>query len=160
MPLTRSTVIASLAGLALGVVLTSAWFLAPDFMPLAQVPESILATTTPAALSNASGAIAVSDQAAGDAVLVDSVTVPPPGVWVAVRETGIGDTLGNVLGAARVHGPISNLSIALLRSTESGRVYAVELYRADVAGDFDPNNDSVYVDFDTGQPVVALFTAK
>ena len=98
----------------------------------------------------------MSDQAAGSAVIVDSVTVPPPGVWVAVRETG-GDTLGNVLGAMRVGGPRMNVSVPLLRATEPGHTYAVQLYRDDNNGLFDPTLNSVYVDFTTDARVVVYF---
>ncbi len=83
--------------------------------------------------------------------------VPPPGVWVAVRETS-GRDLGNVLGATRVVGPHSNIEVSLLRPTEPNRTYAVELYRDDNNGAFDPAVNSVYVDFDTGARVVAYFT--
>ena len=85
------------------------------------------------------------------------MTVPPPGVWVAVREVQGGD-LGNVLGAARASGPRSNLSVPLLRATEPGHSYAVELYRDDNGGAFDPSVNSVYVDFTTGARVVEYFT--
>lgn len=90
---------------------------------------------------------------------MESVTVPPPGVWVAVREVQ-GNDLGNVLGAARAAGPRSNLSVPLLRATKAGRQYAVELYRDDNGGSFDPAANSVYVDFDTGARAVAYFTTN
>jgi hypothetical protein len=112
-------------------------------------------STLPAA--TLSGAISVQNQSPGESVAIESVTVPPPGVWVAVREVQ-GTDLGNVLGAARVGGPRSNFSVSLLRATEPGHTYAVELYRDDGSGNFDLANDSVYVDFDTGQRVVAYFT--
>jgi len=87
----------------------------------------------------------------------ESVTVPPPGVWIAVRETN-GRDLGNILGAARVVGPHSLVVIPLLRATEPSRLYAIQLYRDDNEGAFDPSNNSVYVDFDTGTRVIAYFT--
>ncbi len=90
-------------------------------------------------------------------MLVDSVTVPPPGVWVTVQETH-GDSLGNVLGATRVHGPLSNVVVSLLRNTEPNRTYAVVLYRSDGDGGlFNLKTDSVYVDFDSGKRVVVPF---
>lgn len=152
-------------GIALGAALASAWFLGAS-IPLPPQGSPPVATTTPAARFPESGAVSVSDQPAGRTVLIQSVTVPPPGVWIAVRDTDSssgqagGDGLGNVLGALRVHGPLSNVSVPLLRPTEPGRVYAVELYRDDGDGNFDPTNDSVYVDFDTGVRVVALFTTQ
>lgn len=87
---------------------------------------------------------------------IESVTVPPPGVWVAVREVN-GTDLGNVLGAERVVGPHGNITVSLLRPTEPNRSYAVQLYRDDNSGNFDPAINSVYVDFDTGARVVAFF---
>ena len=106
-----------------------------------------------------SGTVSVVDQLAGDSVIVESVTVPPPGVWVAVREI-IGDDLGNVLGAARVSAPGTNVSISLLRVTEPGQRYAIQLYRDNGDNSFDLSADSVYVDVDTGERVVAFFTTN
>ena len=142
-------------GVMFGALLTGAWFFG-DSAPLAlfQSPPHI-ATSTPDSLQK-SGAISVADQPAGDSVVVESVTVPPPGVWIAVREVNAGE-LGNVLGAVRAGGPRTALEIPLLRTTEPGRTYAVELYRDDNNGAFDPAANSVYVDFDTGARVVAYF---
>jgi hypothetical protein len=83
--------------------------------------------------------------------------VPPPGVWVAIREVS-GRDLGNVLGAVRVVGPHTSVVVPLLRATEPNRSYAVQLYRDDGDGAFDPSINSVYVDFDTGARVVEYFT--
>lgn len=144
------------AGIVLGALLASAWFLGGVGFPASSTSYSSSATTTLPAAS-ASGAVSVQNQPPGEGVTVESVTVPPPGVWVAVREVN-GTDLGNVLGAARVGGPRSNFTVPLLRATEPGHTYAVELYREDGSGSFDVANDSVYVDFDTGQRVVAYFT--
>ena len=104
-------------------------------------------------------AVSIADQSAGETVLVESVTVPPPGVWVAVREV-TGGELGNVLGAARVGGPLSQVSIPLLRATLPGRSYAIQLYRDDNDGVFDPGKNSVYIDFDSGAPVITHFSTN
>jgi hypothetical protein len=121
-------------------------------------PLPVLPTTgTFADEGNESGAVSVVDQAPGSDVFIESVTVPPPGVWVAVREVN-GRELGNVLGAERISGPQSSFSVSLLRSTEPMRSYAVQLYRNDNNGAYDPAANSVYVDFDTGKRVVAYFT--
>ena len=141
------------AGLALGIVLASAWFIGERALPASPAPVPLsLAASAPA-----SGAVSVADQKAGMTVAVESVTVPPPGVWVAVREVNGGD-LGNVLGAVLVGGPRSAVSVPLLRATEPGRRYAVELYRNDGNRTFDLAVLSVYVDFDTGEPVIDYFT--
>lgn len=142
------------AGIMLGALLAGAWFLGA---PSAFTPSSSeLATGTERSLQG-SNAISVADQASGDTVVVESVTVPPPGVWIAVREVN-GNDLGNVLGAARTGGPRTQVSIPLLRATESGRAYAIELYRDDGSGAFDPATFSVYVDFETGARAVAYFS--
>ena len=144
------------AGVMLGVVLTGAWFFGEDISSLQLMSSSLLATSTESSLEE-SGVVSVSDQPSGTIVTVESVTVPPPGVWVAVREIN-GADLGNVLGAARVVGPHDNITVSLLRPTEPKRSYAVELYRDDNNGEFDPSMNSVYVDFDTGARVVSYFT--
>lgn len=143
------------AGFMLGALFVGAWFVGgnPSFM---QFPSSYPAAITTIPTPEKSGAVSVVDQPSGDSVIVESITVPPPGVWVAIREV-VGDELGNVLGAARIDGPRSAVSISLLRATEPNRSYAVELYRDDNAEAFDPSINSVYVDFDTGARVVVYF---
>ena len=145
-----------IVGTMFGVLITGAWFFG-GVSPFVPVSSSMPFATSTTASAQKSGSVSVSNQSSGDTVVVESVTVPPPGVWVAVREVNAGD-LGNVLGAARVNGPRSNIEIPLLRSTESGRPYAVQLYRDDGNGIFDVAVNSVYVDFDTGARVVAYFT--
>ena len=148
-------------GIVIGALLASAWFLgggsAFTLVPAPfPAPSAGLATSTLPGTPS-SGAVAVASQPAGSSVVVESVTVPPPGVWVAVRDVNGGD-LGNVLGAALVGGPRTDVAVPLLRATEPGRRYAVELYRDDGNGAFDLSADSVYVDFDTGERVVAYFS--
>ena len=144
------------AGVMFGVLLAGAWFFGRSFPLESFDPFARVATTTPEFMLK-SGAVSVANQPAGDVVAVESVTVPPPGVWVAVRDVYAGD-LGNVLGALRVGGPRAAISVPLLRATEPGRTYAVQLYRDDNNGAFDPAVNSVYVDFDTGVRVVTYFT--
>jgi hypothetical protein len=140
-------------GVMMGTLLTGAWLLHDIDLP--KLPTARTSATITSAPE--SGAISVTTQPSGTEVTVESVTVPPPGVWVAVRDVTEGD-LGNVLGAARVDGPRSNISIPLLRATEPNLTYAIELYRDDGGNDFDLASDSVYVDFTTGAPVIAHFT--
>ena len=144
------------AGFMLGAIVMGAWWFRGDFpvtdAPVAQSSHGLLTST-----SSQSGAVSVANQPAGLSVVVESVTVPPPGVWVAVREV-IGNDLGNVLGATRVIGPRSGVTIPLLRATEPNASYAIELYRDDGDDTFDLSGDSVYVDFATGLPVIAYFT--
>ena len=143
------------AGVMSGALLTAAWFFNGSIFltPFSSSTQSALEKQIPE-----SGAISVANQSAGMEVIVESVTVPPPGVWVAVREV-IGNNLGNVLGATRVTSPRSNLPISLLRATEPSLSYAVQLYRANGDGVFDLTTDSVYIDFTTGMPVIEHFTA-
>ncbi len=151
------------AGFVFGAVLVGAWFFGGSVSPAAPLRSTPSATTTANTANNTevsasgSGAVSVADQSAGSSVTVESVTVPPPGVWVAIQETSDG-TLGNVLGATRVHGPRSNVTVNLLRNTAPDRAYAVVLYRdGGDGGVFNLKVDSVYVDFDSGAPVVAPF---
>lgn len=142
------------AGFMLGALFAGAWFLSEDRQP--PLLQSTLSIDGEQPLPE-SGAISVANQPAGLVVNVETVTVPPPGVWAAVRES-LGNNLGNVLGAVRVPGPKSAVSIPLLRATEPNLVYVVELYRDDGDGAFDLATDSVYVDFATGAPAIARFT--
>lgn len=142
-------------GIVLGVALVGAWFLGGSVITL-PVSSERAATSTDALTVPTSGAVSVAAQPAGDTVVVESVTVPPSGVWVAVREVRGGE-LGNVLGAERASGSQSNFTVHLLRATEPDRPYAVELYRDDAGGVFDIAKVSAYVDFDTGARVVAHF---
>jgi hypothetical protein len=107
-----------------------------------------------------SGNISVADQAAGTSTVVAWVAVPPPGVWVAVEDLREDGTLGNVLGAERVGGPRSDVVVPLLRATIPGVRYAVVLYRDDGDDVFELGADSVYVDFDTGEPAEAAFRTR
>lgn len=161
----RFSFVTFVVGVIIGLAVALWWSSggAPGDLPLApfSFPDSIQKATTTPAVHPKSESVSVEDQAAGDSVLVDSVTVPPPGVWIAVREvvgaSGGSDALGNILGAARVGGPRTNISVPLLRATTPGETYAALLYRDDGDGKFDPSTDSVYVDFDTGLPAISYF---
>ncbi len=144
-------------GLVIGIALTSAWFFGGVKIQTADEPVLNQISTSAPFQSSTSGAVAVNNQSAGDSVLVESVTVPPTGVWVAVREIRTNHSLGNVLGAARASSPHSNLIVPLLRATAPNRTYAIELYRDGGSDQFDLSKDSVYVDFDTGSRVIVYF---
>jgi len=147
------------SGVICGALLAGAWFFninSDNFQLLTTQPSSVNTSTNTEFESQKSGALPVANQPSGDTVIIESITVPPPGVWVAVREM-VGIHLGNVLGATRIDGPRSTISISLLRATEPNRSYAVELYRNDNNDNFDPSINSVYVDFDTGAPVIVYF---
>ena len=142
------------AGVVIGILLFGAWMIQGAIV----VPTKATDTAnTPSSVYTQSDTVTVSNQSAGESVLVDTVTVPPPGVWVAVREVTLEGELGNVLGAARVRTPSSDVTVPLLRGTLPGQSYAIVLYRADNGDEFDLNKNSLYVDFDTGQRVVVPF---
>jgi len=145
-----------IVGVILGVLLMSIQFYR-GFTIGSEPPASLFTATSTAPMLKEGGSISVINQSAGSTVAVESVTVPSPGVWVAVREI-IDNDLGNVLGAIRINGPTSNITIPLLRATEPGRTYAVQLYRDDTGQAFDATINSAYVDFDTGARAVAYFT--
>lgn len=149
------------AGTMLGMLVSAVWFAGDisDYLPASASFSASTSTPDRADAMQSSKAISVRAQAAGNTVLVDSVTVPPPGVWVAVREVN-GSDLGNVLGAARIGNSRTEIIVPLLRATESDRVYAVQLYRNDANSEFDPATSSVYIDFDSGMRVVAYFSTN
>lgn len=140
----------------LGILAAGVWAIRDEFpLPVAQQLSAEVQDAADAEIE--SGAITVYDQPAGTSVIIESLTVPPPGVWIAVRdvtETG----LGNVLGAVRVTGPRTNITVPLLRKTESNRFYVAQLYRDDGGNTFDLASDSVYIDFATGAPVITRFS--
>lgn len=144
------------AGVMFGALFAGAWFIGgtPAFIPIQSALS--LATSTESAREK-SDAISVADQPFGVTVVVESVTVPASSIWVAVRETN-GNRLGNILGAARIKSPRSQVTVSLLRATEPDRTYVVQLYRDDGNDIFNPAVNSVYVDFDTGVRVVSYFT--
>ncbi|MHB1163444.1 MAG: DUF7282 domain-containing protein [Minisyncoccota bacterium] len=151
-------------GFMLGAILVGAWFLGGNLstgtLPATAPSLTTNVTSASEVTPSPNGALAVADQPAGSSVTVESVTVPPPGVWIAVQETENG-ALGNVLGATRVHGPLSGVVVNLLRNTEPGQTYAVVLYRdGGDGGVFDLKIDSVYVDLDSGKRVLALFRTE
>jgi len=145
-----------IAGMMLGALLVGAYFLGSDSASLLASTASFTATSTELS-AKGSDAISVVDQPAGDTVMIESIAVPLPRVWVAVREVQ-GNDLGNVLGATRVNGSRNSVSISLLRATTPNHSYAIELYRDDGNDVFDLTTNSVYVDFDTGAPVISYFT--
>lgn len=153
--------ISFIAGVMLGMLVSAAWFAGDlaDYLPASASFGASTSTPDGVDARQSSEAISVRAQPAGDTVFVDSVVVPPPGVWVAVREV-YGRDLGNVLGAVRIGSSRTEIVVPLLRATEPDRAYAIQLYRNDASSAFDPTTSSVYVDFDTGMRVVAYFSTN
>lgn len=145
-------------GIIGGVLIGAVLFATKDapLLPSIQTPPVTESTSTVPKTMPKSGALSVVDQPSGSDVLIESVTVPAPGVWIAIREMN-GDDLGNVLGAARVKGPASSVIVHLLRDTAPERKYTAMLYRADNGDVFDPAVNSVYVDYESGARVTESF---
>lgn len=152
--------LAGAIGFVLGVAVVGAW----DFESRLEersgaLPAPVATSTQSSATSSAAvasdGLLKVSDQAAGQSALLTEVSVKA-NVWAAVVEVK-GGSLGNVLGARYVAAPATNVEIPLLRPTSSGSTYAVVLYRDNGDREFSLASDSLYVDFATGDRVVALF---
>lgn len=148
----RHEVLWGIIGFILGIVAASLWFMETHFEEMRDLPA-----TSPVAPQEdaANGVISVEDQSAGNSVVVDSVHVTVP-VWVAVAEMRE-DTVMNILGAVPIPGPTDGVHVPLLRSTLPGGTYAIVLYRDDGDGQFDLHKDSVYIDWDSGERVVAPF---
>lgn len=81
-------------------------------------------------IPEATTSITVADQAAGAQVTVARVTLPVDG-WIVVHEE-INGVIGNALGAARRDaGSATNITIPLLRDTNTGMRYWIVLYSDD-----------------------------
>ena len=113
-------------------------------------------TSTTMATEVANGdAVSVVDQPAGGSTAVASVALSKPG-WVAVR-----DERGWTLGAGWFDaGTQKNVSVPLLRATESGKKYQALLY-IDTAGDhtFDVHGETLVTNAD-GSIAGSMFTAQ
>ena len=70
----------------LGALFIGAWSLKNEFPPSSFVPSPDESLKIPTKTVPLSGAVSVANQSAGSSVTIESVTVPPPGVWIAVRE--------------------------------------------------------------------------
>lgn len=99
--------------------------------------------------------ITVSDQMAGNVVVLDQVTFPAANGWVVVREYD-NDVAGNTLGAARFDTQTGLIpqSVTLLRATEAGHDYQVVFYIENGDDEFSLTSDSEV----TG--VVGMFSAS
>jgi hypothetical protein len=146
-----------LVGILIGSAFTSLGFISYKLPSFSK--ESAQSAATYSGIVPKSDRLSVQNQKAGNTVTVESITVPPPGVWVAVHQVNISG-LGNVIGAARVREPRTNVSVELLIPTEMNNQYAVVLYRDNGDDQFDRVSDSVYVDLDTGRRVEVRFSAN
>lgn len=99
-------------------------------------------------------AVSVANQASGTEVAVSSVTLSQPG-WVAVRDSG-GRTLGAAWFDAGTH---ADVSVPLLRGTESGQNYQVLMYADDGDHQFDFHTDILITNAD-GSVAGTTFSAE
>ncbi len=144
----KVSIIGAVIGILAGFSLGAYWY---NVSPKrAEAPEK---TTNTETISNTDGKvtlsavdesamIAISDQQAGDVVLVNAVALGSQG-WVAIREGNAGQ-LGNILGARRIDaGAWSTIAVELLRGTEVGKAYFAVLYKDNGDGEFDHKTDSL-----------------
>ena len=89
--------------------------------------------------------LAVVDQPAGRAVMIQKVTLDATS-WIAVRDLNNDGSVGNILGAVRRNtGAHSDVIIDLLRSTEPEKKYAVVLFTDNGDGTFSTKSDAPYM---------------
>ena len=101
------------------------------------------------------GDISVSDQSAGDKVVLDSAVFPSDEGWIGVRDYQNGD-LGNILGVARFSKEQNLIpsEVSLLRTTIAGNTYAVVFFTENGDHDFNLADDRQL------DSVVATFVAN
>lgn len=103
-----------------------------------------------------SAEVVVRGQSAGRTVTVEHVALSQTG-WIAVHEVIDGEGTGNVLGAARRDaGEYDNVTVNLLRATDSGKEYAIVLYSDNGNSEFDLKADLPITDED-GEPILVRF---
>lgn len=137
-------------GFVIGALAVGLWSFEKNLPSLGEKSQNEENTPAP------NNVLVVENQDAGKTVVVHSVAVPPPGVWVAVEELSDGTLIG-VLGAARVRFQSTNVMVELLRETKPGSEYVAVLYRDDGDDQFSLEKDSVYIDFDSGQRIETSF---
>jgi hypothetical protein len=108
-----------------------------------------------ATMETGTGAITVTDQAAGNAVAIDGAVFPNDEGWIGVRDYENGQLTG-LLGVARFskeQGLVPE-AVPLLRATEAGQQYAVVFYTESGDREFSLANDVQIPD------VMTTFTAE
>ena len=91
------------------------------------------------------GSISVSDQAAGEVVMIGDTVYPTTEGWIAVRDYLETGELGYVLGAARFSTEQALLpkEVVLLRATTAGETYAVVFYNDNGDRKFSLSDDTM-----------------
>lgn len=122
-------VAASVAGIALGILITWAFFTsrATEHVADQQIPDiSFNTSSSTSAALKGDMPLSVQDQAAGMSVVIARAAIGE-GQWIVVHEDRDG-ALGNVLGAARFIGETSSGTVELLRGTRAGATYYAVIY--------------------------------
>ncbi len=136
--------VSCIIGIILGLLLMWAWQRGSVVVPEASAdpsPEQSYTDEDGADVVHEAN-VAVSDQPAGRAVVVESATLPELG-WIAVREVKDGKP-GNVLGAVRRDAGTSNqVVVDLLRNTEPDGAYEIVLYTDDGDKTFELSEDTL-----------------
>lgn len=105
-------------------------------------------------VSAAGETVTVSDQPAGDKVVVADVSLGKPS-WVVIR-----DTKGWALGAAWFNESQKGAEVALLRNTNPGQTYEAVVYVDNGDKKFELHGEDMLVTSSQGAPVSSTFTAK
>lgn len=143
---------AGVAGLLLGIVLTSLGFSLLDRMSVTdEVPlvveekdTTVVEPMVPREVSKGNiDRVDVADQHAASFVILSGVTLAAPS-WVAVHESLDGQP-GNILGATIFNAGASRGKLELLRATSPGQRYYVRLYRDNGDREFDLQTDPLVV---------------
>lgn len=101
-------------------------------------------TSSPASSEDSEGAISVADQAAGSAVVIDTLNLPTESGWVVVRDY-VDGVAGKILGAARYstdEGLIPK-TVELMRGTTAGNTYQVVFFTNTGDKKFDLTEDTL-----------------
>ncbi len=121
-------------------------------------PLSLKGSDMPSVVATGENILVVSNQPAGDKVIVSMVSVGANG-WVTVRETNASGALGNILGARRFNaGKYFGETIELLRGMSEDKVYAVVLHADDGDREFDYTREMPVKD-KNGNLISGTFTA-
>ena len=134
-------VVAFILGLIVGVLVAPTFFGYSDDLDSDSILDNDEIVTEDTDVATGLNSVTVSDQLAGDRVLIKEITFAISG-WAVVHED-IGGFPGNALGAQRFDiGSFENGYIDLLRNTENNKLYYVILYEDKGNADFDIKEDT------------------
>jgi hypothetical protein len=118
---------------------------------------SMSQTAASGSMANGTTAVTVSDQKAGNTVVLSNINLPV-GEWVAVRDNFVGKP-EYILGAAYfAAGSQNNIELHISRATVPGTSYQIVLFKDSANHSFNYTSDNLVNG--NGNPVVAVFTAQ